>query len=193
MRAVRRALRRLVSLLLAFLFILVLVNVAPKLLRWLYPLSHQQVIVREARLRRVDPSLVAAVINVESRWQANAVSPKGAAGLMQLMPSTADWVAEQMGLSAFQQQELFSPEVNIRLGTWYLANLLKEFGQELPVAVAAYNGGRGNVEGWLTQGIWDGTLEDAGSIPFEETRRYVRKVLQQQLIYRSLYQWDNFD
>jgi soluble lytic murein transglycosylase len=193
MRAVRRALRRLVSLLLAFLFILVLVNVAPKLLRWLYPLSHQQVIVREARLRRVDPSLVAAVINVESRWQANAVSPKGAAGLMQLMPSTADWVAEQMGLSAFQQQELFSPEVNIRLGTWYLANLLKEFGQELPVAVAAYNGGRGNVEGWLTQGIWDGTLEDAGSIPFKETRRYVRKVLQQQLIYRSLYQWDNFD
>ncbi len=190
MRAVRRALRRLLLLSLAFLLVIAVINVAPLFLRRIYPLQHRKVIVREAKLRQVDPDLVAAVINVESRWRVNAVSPKGASGLMQLMPSTADWVAEQMGLAAFKQQDLFRPEVNIQLGTWYLANLLNEFGQSLPVAVAAYNGGRGNVEGWLEQGVWDGTLENAEQIPFEETKRYVIKVMHQQQIYLRLYRWD---
>jgi len=108
---------------------------------------------------------------------------------MQLMPSTAAWAAEKAGLTSYQQQDLFQPDVNIRLGTWYLANLLQVSRQNLPVALAAYNGGQGNVENWLQAGTWDGTLENVNKIPFGETRRYVIKVLKQYEIYSRLYRW----
>lgn len=189
MTILQQAFRRLTLLLIGLLLLIAVIKVAPALLRRVYPLGHRDVIAREAELRDLDPNLVAAVINVESHWRADAVSPKGAGGLMQLMPSTAAWVAEQSGMNDFDQQDLFQPDVSIQLGTWYLANLMKAFEQNMIVALAAYNGGRGNVEHWLQDGLWDGTLDDVDQIPFGETRRYVRKVLNQYQIYARLYQW----
>lgn len=191
MTIVRRAFRQLTLLVVLMLLVIAVIKMAPTLWRRLYPIEHQHLISREAKLRQVDPNLVAAVINVESHWRASAVSPKGASGLMQLMPGTAAWAAEKAGISSFEQQDLFKPEVNIQLGTWYLSNLLQVFKQNLPMALAAYNGGQGNVESWLQSGTWDGTLEQVNSIPFGETRRYVQKVLKQYEIYGRLYQWQN--
>jgi soluble lytic murein transglycosylase len=191
MTIIRRALRQLAFLLVGLLLIIGLIKFSPMLWRLVYPLQHQSVIMAEAKRQELDPNLIAAVINVESRWQARAVSPKGASGLMQLMPITAEWVADQAGLQGFQTEDLFLPEVNIQLGTWYLANLLNEFDHNLVVAIAAYNGGRGNVEQWLQERVWDGTLDDVQSIPFSETRKYVTKVINQFHIYSRLYSWES--
>lgn len=184
-----RAIRRLLLLGVAAMIIVLAVALTPYPWRLLYPLSYQQIIVQEAKRSQLAPSLVAAVINVESRWQADAVSRKGAKGLMQLMPTTAEWIAEKTGQAVVTEQELFIPETNIRLGVSYLADLLTQFGNDETLALAAYNGGRGNVRTWLDDGVWDGSLDTIESIPFGETRRYVLKVAAQRKIYSRIYNW----
>lgn len=112
---------------------------------------------------------------------------------MQLMPATAQWIAEKTGQGAVQEEDLFSPEVNIRLGVSYLADLLTQFDNNEILALAAYNGGRGNVKTWLESGVWDGSEEHIESIPFGETRRYVLKVQAQRQIYDRIYDWSFTD
>lgn len=154
--------------------------------RTIYPLPEKETVFRYAQENRLDPYLVAAVIRTESRFHNQAESPSGALGLMQLMPDTAQWAAGQMDIE-YSQEQLFETDYNIRMGTWYLRYLLDEFGDSLPLALAAYNAGRGNVSGWLEKGRWDGTLEDLSSVPFPETRDYVRKVLMNQERYQKIY------
>lgn len=185
---IARALKRLMLLGVAAIIIFFVVALTPYPWRLLYPLNYQQIIVQEAKQAQLDPSLVAAVINVESRWQVDAVSRKGAKGLMQLMPTTAEWIAEKTGQAAVTEQELFLPETNIRLGVSYLTDLLTHFGSET-LALAAYNGGRGNVKTWLDEGLWDGKQDTIEAIPFGETRRYVLKVEAQRKIYSRIYNW----
>lgn len=186
---IARAIRRLVLIGVAAVIIIFAVSLTPYPWRLLYPLNYHQIIVKEARRAELDPSLVAAVINVESRWQADAVSRKGAKGLMQLMPTTAEWIADKTGQAVITEQDLFSPETNIRLGVCYLADLLAQFGNDETLALAAYNGGRGNVKNWLEDGIWDGSQDRIEAIPFGETRRYVLKVEAQRKIYSRIYNW----
>jgi soluble lytic murein transglycosylase len=188
-----RALRRLVIIGVVLIILFFAFAVTPYPWRWLYPLDYQQVVVQEAQRVRLDPSLVAAMINVESGWRADAVSRKGARGLMQLMPATAEWIAEKTGLGTVTAQDLFAPEINIRLGVSYLADLLIQFNNNETLALAAYNGGRGNVKNWLENGIWDGSEEQIEAIPFGETRRYVLKVQAQRKIYGRIYNWSQVD
>jgi soluble lytic murein transglycosylase len=182
----------LVKLCLTGLFILCLLFwlfLTPTMQRTLYPLPEKETVFRYAQENRLDPYLVAAVIHTESRFQNLAESPSGALGLMQLMPDTAQWAAGQMDI-AYDQEQLFETEYNVRMGTWYLRYLLDEFGDSLPLALAAYNAGRGNVSNWLKDGRWDGTLENLSSIPFPETRDYVRKVFKNQQRYQKIYGTD---
>ncbi|MEW6045563.1 MAG: lytic transglycosylase domain-containing protein [Bacillota bacterium] len=155
--------------------------------RWLYPVYHRDVIEDWAARRGLDPWLVAAVVRVESNFRPTAVSSRGARGLMQLLPDTARWVAEQAGERDFFPDLLFVPEVNVRLGTWYLAELLKEFDGREALALAAYNAGRGNVRRWLAESAWDGTESALGGVPYRETRKFVARVLRLRRIYRWLY------
>ncbi|MDP3058825.1 MAG: lytic transglycosylase domain-containing protein [bacterium] len=141
-----------------------------------YPYPHGELIESYAAAADVDPLLVAAIIYVESGFNTRAVSSKGARGLMQLMPKTAIWLAEEIGEQGFELEKLFDAETNIMLGTFYLSSLLRQFGS-LPVALAAYNGGRGNVKIWLTEKHWTGLRADVAQIPFAETRHYVEKVM----------------
>jgi soluble lytic murein transglycosylase len=97
-------------------------------------------IVREARIHSIDPLLVVAVIRTESAFNNYAVSPVGAMGLMQVMPSTAQWLSERLGSSLQRVTNLFDSELNIALGTAYLAELLQEF-KQLDAALLAYNAG----------------------------------------------------
>ncbi len=157
-----------------------------RLKKIIYPLEYEQFILAAAREYEVDPFLIAAVIKVESGFRPNVTSPKGARGLMQLMPGTALETSERAGIDSFDQQMLFEPELNIRLGTLYLSMLLTEFDQDLGMALAAYNGGLNRVKQWQQDGlIYPGA--DMSKVPFEETRNYVVRVKKSLESYRTLY------
>jgi len=172
---------------LVLLLFLIMVLSFPKWVTFFYPLPHREYVFNYANQFRVDPYLVFAIIRAESEFKTQAQSARGARGLMQIMPETARWISEQMNRTDFEEEELDNPQVNIEMGCWYIADLIQEFGGRLPLAVAAYNAGRGNVRKWLVEGIWDGRKETVDDIPFAETKRYVKVVLTDYEIYRTIY------
>ncbi|MDD3653695.1 MAG: lytic transglycosylase domain-containing protein [Desulfotomaculaceae bacterium] len=176
--------RRLILLL---LFILLVCNF-DHIARIIYPFPYREVVQHYAGAYGVDPFLVAAVMKAESSFNKNAVSERGARGLMQIMPETGQWAAGKIGGMAFSPERLFEPETNIKLGSWYIADLSKEFRGDIILVLAAYNGGRGNVQGWLTTGKMTPGQSSISQIPFTETRLFVKKVLSYYNIYRKLYQ-----
>lgn len=124
----------------------------------------------------VDAALVNAVIECESGGRVQAVSRAGAVGLMQVMPATARAVCAEIGLPAPSRLDLFDPEINIRVGTYYLAKMLRRFG-DVHLALAAYNAGPGNVTRWMGE---HPRLDGPGVVrraAFGETRAYVDRVL----------------
>ncbi len=152
-----------------------------------YPLSYKKSINIYSEKYNVDPYLVAAIINVESNYDKDAISPKSARGLMQISSTTGYWAAEALKIEDFDLDLLFDPEINIMVGTWYLDVLSKEFDNNLQLILAAYNGGSGNVKKWLTNNEY---CEDGAylkKIPFKETEQYVEKVLKNVKVYKTLY------
>ncbi|MFY9536511.1 MAG: lytic transglycosylase domain-containing protein, partial [Bacillota bacterium] len=135
----------------------------------------------------VDPFLITAVVRVESRFRPEAVSAKGAMGLMQVMPDTSNWIARELGIQGFDTEMLYDPATNLDLGTWYLAFLFRECNGDLVCALGSYNAGRGNVSKWIEEKRWNGTEKDLDSIPFRETRDYVKKVLRLYNKYHEVY------
>jgi soluble lytic murein transglycosylase len=125
----------------------------------------------------IDPTLLAAVIEQESKFRADAKSSAGAIGLMQLLPDTAKGIAIHTGGSKFVLSDLYNPEINIRYGAWYLHHLMQRYGDE-KTALAAYNAGQQNVDRWRAEGK---------GIEFPETRAYVDKVERLKGIYRRAY------
>ena len=154
--------------------------------KYVYPYPHQAIIARYAEKYRIENSLVAGVIMSESKFQNEVHSDRGAIGLMQLMPSTAKWIAEQLE-DSYDMEKLHEPEMNIRFGTWYLSSLKKEFAGNEVLMLAAYNAGRGNVRSWMEEYGWDGSFNDIRQIPFAETREYVARVLKNKERYQKLY------
>ncbi|MCL1995396.1 MAG: lytic transglycosylase domain-containing protein [Defluviitaleaceae bacterium] len=149
-----------------------------------FPLRYLNIIEHYAQIHDVDPVLVASIINVESRFDRYAVSHAGASGLMQLMPNTAVWAAEELGIEDFYFDEMvFDPHININIGTWYIRSLLDSH-HTMPVALAAYNAGRGNVASWLANPNYSVDGYTLTYIPFGETRRYVDMVLLSMHAYR---------
>lgn len=155
--------------------------------KYIYPLPYQGLIYQHAAANDISPFLVAGVIKAESKFLHRARSPKGATGLMQVMPDTAQWITRQMDGNLPIPVDLEEPEVNIRLGTWYLASLKKEFDANEVLMLAAYNGGPGNVRQWIAQYDWDDEFSDVAQIPFRETRDYVGKVQRYKKRYQELY------
>lgn len=155
--------------------------------RIFFPFPHKELVYCYAEEYQVNPYLVGAMIRVESKFNDRAESEAGARGIMQIMPETAQWAAEQMQLEGFHPDRLYEPEYNIRIGVWYLANLLSEFDGDVVLAVAAYNAGRGNVRHWLESKLWDGDLRTVDQIPYRETRNYVKDVMFTCRIYEKAY------
>src|SRR5215210_4336523 len=151
------------------------------------PLRHEDIIRQQAEDKGLDPSLIAGVIYVESRFR-DQTSVAGAKGLMQILPSTADYIASKSGGTAFEQGDLATPQINISYGSWYLRYLLEHYhGNEL-LALAAYNAGEGKVDEWYRDASARGEdFEAATHIPFPETRNYVGSVLEVRSRYRQEY------
>ena len=154
-------------------------------MEFLHPLEFEELIHRYSEEHDLDPFLVMAVIRVESSFNPEAVSPVGARGLMQIMPDTAVDLAARMGIDHYEEY-LFLPAYNIRMGTFYLRRLLDYFGEQ-NTALAAYNGGWGNVSSWLQDPQYSLDGRTLHHIPFTETRNYVERVNQYMEIYRELY------
>ncbi len=140
-----------------------------------FPMPFREVIETNAKQNQLDPSWVLGLVKQESRFWAAARSSAGALGLMQLMPATARWVARQVGLNGFHPADTLQPDVNISLGTYYLRHVADELGHEV-LATAAYNAGPGRAARWRDAKPLEGAIY-AETIPFNETRDYVRKVM----------------
>ncbi len=142
-----------------------------------YPLRYSQIVRGHAAQYHLQPSLLAAVIEQESKFRANAKSSAGAIGLMQLQPATAKGIAIRTGGTKFTVSDLYNPELNVRYGAWYLRHLLDRYGDER-TALAAYNAGQENVDRWRALGE---------PVQFPETRAYVSRVERLKKIYRRAY------
>jgi peptidoglycan lytic transglycosylase len=151
------------------------------------PLRHEDIIRQQANDKGLDPSLIAGVIYVESRFR-DQTSHAGAKGLMQLMPATADYIAHKSGGTEFVQGDLATPQINISYGSWYLRYLLDHYNGDTALALAAYNAGEGKVDQWWQEASDRGEdFNVAQHIPFPETRAYVTKVLNARGKYRRKY------
>ena len=156
-------------------------------MRFVYMWEYQQDIITYSQKNKVDPFLIAAIIKNESNFNHKAVSKVGAVGLMQIMPETGRWIAEQMGLDNYKDTDLYQTRTNIRMGCWYLGELDHEFKHNLALVMTAYNAGRGQTHEWMQQYGWDDNFNDLKAIPFPDTREYVQKVLQDRDKYYLLY------
>ena len=132
----------------------------------------------------VEKPLIFAVIDAESAFDENAVSEKGAIGLMQLMPETAFFAADMLGMK-LKGEEIAIKEINLLLGASYMKYLLDKF-ESIELAVAAYNAGEGNVSSWLGRGIIKKTNFDLNDVPFAETRDYCKKVSRNRKLYNAI-------
>ncbi|MGI6168385.1 MAG: lytic transglycosylase domain-containing protein [Christensenellales bacterium] len=156
--------------------------------KYFYKLDYPDEISKYAAEYGQDPYLVASVIYVESKYQVDAVSPKGASGLMQIMPDVGQWIAEKLGEEDdYTESSLFDPATNIRYGCWMLDFLDERYNGNLELMLAGYNAGIGNVQKWQSNPDYssDGTNLDV--IPFPETENYIQRVKDSYAIYKRLY------
>jgi soluble lytic murein transglycosylase len=143
-----------------------------------FPLRYSTNVRVYASQDHLDPALLAAVIEAESKFNSDARSDAGAVGLMQLTPGTAKGIAQYTGGSRFRVSDLTNPDINIRYGAWYLGHLLDKYHRDERLALAAYNAGEDNVDRWQREHV---------GIQFAETRAYVAKVERLKKIYRRTY------
>ncbi len=157
---------------------------------WLlaYPQGHWESISTYARKYGQDPYFIAAIIREESQFRAEALSPAGARGLMQVMPATGEWAAQITRLSGFDREKLFDSDTGVNLGTWYISHLMKRFKNDPLLVAAAYNAGPEVVAAWINRNGYQGDRDMfVELIPFSETRGYVKKVMRNYAEYKRIY------
>jgi soluble lytic murein transglycosylase len=154
-------------------------RVPDAVMRAIYPLRYEAIIRQTSEENDLDPSFVAGVIYTESRFRPDAKSHRGAYGLMQLLPQSARFIQRKSSIKG----DYRDPEVNVRLGTWFLGYLNDRYKGDERLMLAAYNSGEGNVDAWVSEEGFD-IVKD---IPFKETRKYVNRVLEAQETYQELY------
>ena len=141
--------------------------------------------------KRVPDELVLAVIREESSYRPGVTSPAGARGLLQIMPKTAQKLAADIGIELQDFDQLFDPAINVSLGTYYLGKLLSRFDGRVSAAVAGYNAGPALVKRWLRERPTSPDDVWVESIPYSETRSYVKRVLRSFHAYTVLYKLDS--
>ena len=150
-----------------------------------FPQKYKNIIKTECEKYNLEPALICAMINTESKFDKTAQSKKGACGLMQLLPSTAIFVAEQLGEN-FEYEKLFEPETNIKYGTYYFNYLYQKF-ENLDTAICAYNAGETTVRNWLVDEQYSKDGFSLDFIPYLETQNYLQKVKTNYCIYKKFF------
>lgn len=156
-----------------------------------YPRWYGQYVEKYSRQFEVDPSLMYALIREESRFNPRGLSRAMAHGLTQIMPSTGRGIARNLGIRPYNTSRLFEPELNVKMGTYYLSTQLRNFNGDKHLALAAYNGGSGNVRRWIKKNGFSDIDEFVENIPYRETRGYVKKVLESYWQYKRIYETEN--
>jgi len=152
-----------------------------------YPRPYWMDVQNFSKNAGIDPYLALAIMREESLYQADVVSPASARGLMQLMPYTGKRVAKIIGLQLKDEKDLFDPKINIQLGTSYLGQISKRFGEVIQIA-GSYNAGPGRMKEWLKR-FPDRDLDEfVESIPYIETRNYVKRVFRTHQLYKAIYE-----
>ncbi|MDD4188961.1 MAG: lytic transglycosylase domain-containing protein [Eubacteriales bacterium] len=172
---------------LALIVIVIFMDDATTFLRRAYPKEYYSYIEENAGAYDIDPYMLLALIKAESGFDKDAVSERDAKGLMQLSDSTAFWAAGKLGISDFEVGDLFEPETNIIFGSWYYNSLMSEFDGNIILALAAYNAGSGKVKEWIEDDLIRDEDTQAADIPYNETRIFVKRVLNYSKIYHKLY------
>lgn len=160
-------------------------------IKWIYaiyPMPYQAYVLKSSQKYGIDPMLIYSVMKVESKFNPQALSRKGAKGLMQIMDATGSWVAELLAMRDYSHEQLFDPSVNIEMGTWYLSRLMQQYGGDMVKTLAAYNAGSGNVAKWCLDEQYSLDGKTLVNIPFKETKDYIKKVDNNYKIYKYLYQ-----
>jgi len=153
---------------------------------FLFPRPYWPDLKKFASVNGLDPYMVASLIRQESEFNPNAISVKNALGLMQLLPKVGRGLAKQEKMKHFSTQQLFTPAVNLQLGTKYFRSMVDQFGG-FEYALAAYNAGDYRVVDWQANGKYRDIQEFVESIPFTETREYVQAIMRNANVYRQLY------
>ena len=148
-------------------------------------INYQDQITETSEKFNIDPILTASIVKVESDFDNDAQSHQGAQGLMQLLDDTARHSAEVIGMD-YYPEKLNDIDYNLKLGVGYYNYLIKYYNNQ-KLALAAYNGGVGNVDKWINDGVLDKENPDISKIPFEETRQYVTKVESTYDVYKTFY------
>jgi len=151
-----------------------------------YPVEHENLIRKYARENGIEPAYVAAVIMAESSYRTDAVSSVNAQGLMQLLPSTGEWVAKKLNES-YASGSLFDPETNLRYGCWYLGWLMERYDGSMKCASSAYHQGQGTVDKWLKNPDYSADGRTLKEIPSDATRSYVERILKYYEKYDEIY------
>jgi soluble lytic murein transglycosylase len=152
-----------------------------------FPLPYRAAVETYSRANDLDPCLLAALIRQESEFDPKAISRARAYGLTQLLPATGSLLSRRAGLSYFKPELLFQPDVNIRLGAFYIKSLILQFDGSVETALAAYNAGKNRAALWRTWSEFREPAEFIETIPYSETRNYVQTVLRNADLYRRLY------
>ena len=176
-----------VAILLLIVILFKVMNIQEIVLKSIYKQKYSDYVNKYAEIYNMDPLWIYAIIKVESNFDKDAKSNSGAKGLMQLMDSTAEEMAKKDGIENFTSDMLFDPETNIRLGTKYFDELLSKYNENYYLAIAAYNGGIGNVDAWLQKEVIMADGSNVENIPYKETNIYVRKTINSYSMYKNLY------
>lgn len=158
-----------------------------RILQSQYPIKYSDLVEKYAAEYKLDKSLVYAVIRTESKFDQYAVSVTNARGLMQVQSETGGDCAAELKIKDYSSDMLFEPDINIRIGCYYLSKLMKLYNNDVKKSVAAYNAGLGNVDKWLKNSEYADGKGGLKDIPFPETKNYVDGVVKAQKIYKELY------
>jgi len=151
-----------------------------------YPVEYEAFIRKHAEDNGIPPAYAAAVILAESSYRPEVVSSADARGLMQLLPSTGEWIAGKYD-EAFSEEVLFDPETNIKYGCWYLGFLMRRYDGDMRCSSSAYHAGQGNVDKWLANPAYSADGKHLDVIPYESTGTYVERILKYYEKYEEIY------
>ncbi len=160
-------------------------NLDKTIMEIVYPKKYEEYVNKYSKEYNVDNLLIFAIIKAESNFNPNVKSKSDAIGLMQLLENTALELAKKQN-QEITEQELYEPETNIKLGTYYFSTLIEQY-KNTGVALAAYNAGMGRVNEWIQNEVIRVDGSDLENIPYKETNMYVRKILNDYEIYKDLY------